>query len=217
MLVGLFASGLLLCSQLLWPHQAAGAARPWSLVVVPEPGVPADLYDITCVAASDCWAVGTDFPPGGGFHPFTEHWDGATWTLGALPSPTGDDVISGVGCADVRDCWAVGQEGTGGSLIEHFDGAVWSVVPSGQSGFGWLSAITCVSSTDCWAVGSFLDHFDGSAWSTSPQPLPRGYTNAVACVSSADCWAGFRDTSSAHHSAVMLHFDGGSASGWAAT
>jgi hypothetical protein len=72
------------------------------------------------------------------------------------------------------------------TLIEHYDGSGWSVVPSpnaGQNQSNDLLGITAVSPTDIWAFGSYfansdgsqktlLLHWDGTTWSTAPSPNP---------------------------------------------
>jgi hypothetical protein len=49
-----------------------------------------DLEDVTCVSASDCWAVGNFHPGGGPLRTLIQHWDGASWSI--VPSP---NVIAG--------------------------------------------------------------------------------------------------------------------------
>jgi hypothetical protein len=77
--------------------------------------------------------------------------------------------------------WAVGYFVNGRfqqqTLIEHFDGTVWSVVPSPSPGAlqNILYGVAAISDSDVWAVGAQQDsaglwhtlteHWDGSAWS----------------------------------------------------
>jgi hypothetical protein len=77
--------------------------------------------------------------------------------------------------------WAVGDYISGKfqqqTLIEHFDGTVWSVVPSPSPGAlqNIFYGVTAITDTDVWAVGGFEDandlwhtlteHWDGSTWS----------------------------------------------------
>ena len=97
--------------------------------------------------------------------------------------------------------------GTGSStLLEHWDGSQWSVVPSpipapqGTVAFRLgLAAVACRSSSDCWAVGNIavdnkyktlIEHWDGLQWSIAASPDPSGSSlEAVACTGSSDCWA----------------------------
>jgi hypothetical protein len=80
--------------------------------------------------------------------------------------------------------WAVGSQfGSAGSspsdgLVEHWDGVLWSVIPSPDpAGFDLaLSALAAHATTDAWAVGwlhqssgsprtSVAEHWDGTRWS----------------------------------------------------
>jgi len=75
------------------------------------------------------------------------------------------------------DVWAVGWYGDKGShrsLIEHWDGRAWSVipVPNGSDRYAALSSISPVAADDVWAIGydggryfsNIVLHWDGSSW-----------------------------------------------------
>ena len=86
--------------------------------------------------------------------------------------------------------WAVGDSGddvgVGGSptatLIEHYNGTSWSVVPSPVGGTTpYLTGVAAESSTDVWAVGytapsgstgaqTLTMNWNGTAWSTVSSP-----------------------------------------------
>jgi hypothetical protein len=59
----------------------------------------------------------------------------------------------------------------GTTLIEHFDGTQWSLVPNPEPAGGNLDAITALSPTNVWAVGSrragahltLVMHYDGTS------------------------------------------------------
>src|SRR5207253_1841729 len=94
--------------------------------------------------------------------------------------------------------------GAGGTVVEHWDGQQWSIIPSPNvegegSGF---SAISAIASSDVWAVGdsccgnqgltTLVEHWDGQQWSIVPSPNPttnNNYLHAAAAVSSSDVWA----------------------------
>src|SRR5436305_1135547 len=81
----------------------------------------------------------------------------------------------------------------------------WSVqaVPAPSSPNGQLVAVSCVSSTVCVAVGSYVnsanvrvplaESWDGASWSVQPTPSPDGGTevelDGVSCTSASDCTA----------------------------
>src|SRR5438046_2556043 len=85
--------------------------------------------------------------------------------LTASPTPTASEPatvamqLDGVASSGPRNVWAVGFAGTTTleqrSLIEHWDGASWNVVPSpgvdGEENF--LHAVSAASSNEVWAVG----------------------------------------------------------------
>ena len=107
-----------------------------------------------------------------------------------VPSPNQLDysMHRGVDCVTQNYCWAVGSwtHTDGRTLVEHWDGTAWKIVPSPNADWATdshLTAVSCVSSTDCMAVGDastlssydldapidplFL-HWDGSTWTVAP-------------------------------------------------
>jgi hypothetical protein len=101
---------------------------------------------------------------------------------------------------------AVGQSGDGAvppqTLVEAWNGSVWSVVPSpnhGTSG-SYLWDVSCTSASACMAVGTdngaatLAERWDGSSW-TVVKPLdpstPFGLSelNGVSCISAQTCTA----------------------------
>ena len=92
-----------------------------------------------------------------------------------------------------------------GAEIESWDGTAWTVVPSpsptGSTSSGF-SGVSCLSSTNCTAVGdsyngstfqTLIESWGGSSWSIIASPNPSGSTNSflygVSCVSAANCTA----------------------------
>src|ERR1700729_73823 len=79
----------------------------------------------------------------------------------------------------------------------------WSVTPSPDHGDSdnQFSAVSCVSASDCMAVGTYLDgsqdlamaeHWNGTAWSLTTPVQPSNTTNvlrSVSCVSATFCVA----------------------------
>ena len=143
-----------------------------------------------------------------------EQWNGATWSLTAGPAnAVAYGGFFGVTCVSIADCWAVGTTLLGqggqpaGTLAAHWNGTAWSAVstpnPAGATG-AVLQGVTCVSTSDCWAVGYtttaaggnestlLVEQWNGSAWSIVPA-APSGQTYdelvGVDCSGPADCWA----------------------------
>jgi len=128
-----------------------------------------------------------------------------SWVNGQPPSPgSTDSRLRGVAVLSACDAWAVGSQiGTGASqtLIEHWDGAAWSVVPSPSPGafLNVLYTVRATSADSIWAVGRFgsaggdhtlIEHWNGTVWSVVPSPGPAGSElTAVRVVSAPDVWA----------------------------
>ena len=97
-----------------------------------------ELLAVTCVSASDCWAVGdyhTDSPVGAAYQTLIERWDGTSWAVVTSPNtlPTQDNFLKSVTCVSASDCWAVGYYLAGivyQTLIERWDGTAWTIVSS---------------------------------------------------------------------------------------
>jgi hypothetical protein len=200
---------------------ASGVQSDWSIVNSPNALVPkASLHSVTCVSASDCWAVGSSFS-GSVTQTLIEHWDGTSWAIVTSPntSTTLSNGLVGVTCVSASDCWAVGfasNSSADQTLVEHWDGISWAIVPSPSpvapppyATLGTnLASVTCVSASDCWAVGYYeeiimnppsgqsqtlIEHWDGASWaivtSANTSPTANNVLEDVACVSASDCWA----------------------------
>ena len=89
----------------------------------------------------------------------------------------------------------------GGLFLAPKVGAAEQATPngSGDSDFS-LSGVSCVSPSDCMAVGSFValsgttvpfsEQWNGTSWTSIPVSAPQySYLNAVACFDSSDCIA----------------------------
>ena len=144
----------------------------WSVVASPNTSSNSSnyLYRVSCAASADCWAVGSASSASGGSQTVTEHYAG-TWSVVSSPSPgAGSNVLQDVSCVASTDCWAVGFSTDGGdspdrTVAEHYNGS-WFVVPTPDSGGGngSLDGVTCLSASNCWAVGeaapgSLAEHY----------------------------------------------------------
>src|SRR5205814_1373926 len=160
------------------------------------------------------------------------------WSIVTSPntSATHENVLSGVTCTSASDCWAVGYVYTGffppqgaQTLVEHWNGAAWSIVRSPNTSAtqdNYLSGVTCTSASDCWAVGDYVipndngfyystlvEHWNGAAWSfvTSPNTSTTQPNRlyGVTCSSASDCWAvgGYWDDANVSHT-LTEHWNG---------
>jgi len=175
------------------------------------------LYGVTCVSASDCWAVGFSQSLVGTSNinqTLIERWDGTAWAIVSSPNtnPTQNNYLDGVTCVSASNCWAVGRYYTGNAvqsgvyqtLIERWDGTSWAIVTSPNTSttqYNYLFGVTCVSASECWAVGlsgtslgqTLIERWDGTSWAivTSPNTSATlsNFLYGVTCVSATDCWA----------------------------
>ena len=147
---------------------------------------------------------------------------GLAWRI--VPSPNLDlrSGLSGVAAASANDVWAVGDyedANTFWTLIQHWNGRSWSIVPNPSVDYTYLTAVAVGSATDVWAVGFYgifggtvTEHWDGSSWTIVPSPNLNGLgaLNAVASLGPNDVWAvGFSGQESSAQT-LIEHWDGSS-------
>jgi hypothetical protein len=163
------------------------------------------------------------------FATMAQHWDGTRWTEYALPNVgANQNTLFGVSELPTGHTWAVGYYTNATyvdqTLIEHFDGTTWSVVPSPNPGAGRniLYGVTALSDNNVWATGAQMDatgtwhtlteHFDGTTWSVVPSPDPDTGGNllfGVHAVSPTSVYAvGERSGSSFPDQALLEHWNG---------
>ncbi len=202
----------------------AGARAPalgaQGLQIVPSPVINnSTLSAAAIIADNDIWAVG-DIGGGSASAEVTlaEHFGGAGWTVVPTRAVAGGMFSSVAGVAG-NNVWAVGSQAAGSSvtgLIEHWDGASWTVVAGPKLGKGsFLTGVAAISLTDAWAVGSkpapsgstfifdpLVAHWDGTSWSlvTSPSFVNGLLLKAISADAANDVWVVGGTT--------VLHFDG---------
>lgn len=135
----------------------------WRIVPSPAFNTNVDfLIGVSAISATDIWAVGSYTIPNAEGSPYqnaTMHWNGTSWSIVAAPQPSASlDILTSVTAISANDVWAVGlfaaPNGYEAPLTLHWDGSIWSVVPSpAGSGSSELLGVAAVSSTDVWAVG----------------------------------------------------------------
>lgn len=158
----------------------------WS--IVPGPNNPSNgnqLRGVAAVSANDVWAVGI-----AGFGTtLVEHWNGSRWSV--ITSPNGSQFGSrlfGVTAISATNIWAVGNYSPEGgenppadTLIEHWNGHHWSIIPSPNVSGAFASlllGVTGVSARDVWAVGetisdrtrALIEHWNGATWQMVASP-----------------------------------------------
>ncbi len=174
----------------------------WTVQLAPvAPPVMSVLNGVSCTSPVRCTAVGSLTPNQFSFpRALVERWNGLAWSIvpTARTTPLQPASLNAVSCT-ARSCTAVGSIGYR-QLLERWNGRKWSIspAPSGAPD-ATLNGVSCVSKTDCVAVGALTDGsgkslaeaWNGSRWSIEPTPTLAGGSllNGVSCVSRADCVA----------------------------
>jgi len=154
----------------------------WSIVASPAfAGVSISSGAVSADSATDVWAMGFLAISSTTEQNVSLHWNGTSWAqIPAVHLRFGG--VGPVTALSPANVWAVGTGPgvpTGGfsahptAVIEHWDGASWTVVPSpnpNPQGNNGLAAVAAVSASDVWAVGHqllgpFTEHWDGTSWS----------------------------------------------------
>jgi hypothetical protein len=187
--------------------------KAWRILPSPNVGSGANtLNGVAAISADNVWAVGYGTSQGySDSQTLVEHWNGTNWPIVASPNPPGaiSAILSGITAISSSNVWAVGSYTSSGfvgqTLIEHWNGASWSVVSSPSPG-SWsnnLAGVSVISAGNVWAVGSYqnfggplqtlVEQWNGTDWSMVPSPNSSGSnTNSlsgVAAVSPNDVWA----------------------------
>ena len=207
----------------------------WAIVTSPNTTTTRDnlLYSVTCASASNCWTAGYASNDSYYAQTLMERWDGNFWTIVTSPnvSPTQANLLFGVTCVSASNCWSVGYIYTNAgatfqTLIERWDGASWTIVPSSNTSAAetnTLLGVTCGSASDCWAIGYYvnanssyqtlIERWNGNSWIivTSPN-TSAAETNAlhgVTCAAATDCWAvGYYINGNGNYQTLIERWDG---------
>jgi hypothetical protein len=169
-------------------------------------------------------------------HPLAEHRSGSTWTRVPVPQPAGQQaLLNAVDDLSPGNAWAVGTSFSGGvgaspgglTLIEHWNGTRWSIVPSPNPATGIpgdtdvLTAISGTGPGNLWAAGwdsnetsntisLLFEHWNGSTWTaaTSPTPLMSAqFATAITAISPGNVWAVGTDETDGSKS-LSAHWNG---------
>jgi len=158
------------------------------------------LTGVSADATNDAWAVGWVAPLTDGSNAtLAIHWNGTNWIAAVTPPNLGEgpNQLNAVAALAPDNAWAVGfsTPGLAGqsatlTLILHWDGTSWTVVPSPNVGpnstsqSNRLLGLTANSANDIWAFGSYfaadgsghqrtlLLHYDGASWTLASSPNP---------------------------------------------
>ncbi|HJT54995.1 MAG TPA: hypothetical protein VJ761_00760 [Ktedonobacteraceae bacterium] len=189
--------------------QAATVAhsKSWKVVSSPNTGIADQFNGIAAISKQDVWAVGDYTNSSNVEQTLIEQWNGSSWGIVASPNVgSSDNVLYGVAAVSASDIWAVGQSGdryTGPlqTLIEHWDGTSWSVIPGVNPGTDeGLFGVAVVSTSNVWAVGYYvnrheqplIEQWNGTSWSVVASPklgADGGGFLGITAISASDIWA----------------------------
>jgi hypothetical protein len=228
-------------NQPLAEHWGGQAWRITAAPPLPTTGASGVLNGVDEVGPANVWAAGSFVLTAGGTRTLIENFTGKSWAVVPSPNPfTGpgaDDELNAVGGTSASDLWAVGFDFDGNTtadgLFEHFNGTTWDTAPAPSApGIPDFAAVSAVSPTDVWAVGTALAtadstlaaHWDGKTWQVVTTPCLNGAKivlaedgcqqsqnelTGVTAVSASNVWAsGYENESSDFHVPYVLHWDG---------
>jgi hypothetical protein len=163
------------------------------------------LRSVAALASDDVWAVGeTGWP-----NPFLTlvfHYDGSSWTQVDSPSPgSRQSTLEGVVALAPDDVWAVGfkyvERFGRQTLVEHWDGLRWTVIPSPNHQHGWsyMLNVAAAAPDDIWAAGfnnrggpwyPLAFHWDGTSWQlvALPEYGISAIARAAAVLPGGEAW-----------------------------
>ena len=158
-------------------------------------GLASNLDAIAADGPDNVWIVGTYTDEiSSAFFPtetYALHWNGTAWSVVSMPLVGSSNVnaffhLNALQVNSPTDVWAVGDQGiagttTGSTLIEHWNGTAWGVVPSPSPGSGadLTGVTTSNAANDVWAVGDATPaggtvaqtltlNWNGTSWVTVP-------------------------------------------------
>jgi hypothetical protein len=183
----------------------------WRLIdLAPMGSGGSELSAVGGSAPDDVWAVGWKDE-----HTLVEHFDGSSWSVVASPDGSAaTSELSAVTSLSPDDAWAVGTsedetpgkaQSTGDTLVLHWNGKSWRVVPSpdGPRAGNGLLDLAAFAPDDIWAAGfsyddlgataeTLVEHWNGSTWRVVAAPSPDPDYNEIDGLAGTDArhlWA----------------------------
>lgn len=198
-------------AQTYYVLKTADGGESWSDSALPADFVPAEAK---CFAGGGCTVVGAEgLSPAGPLvqgAALSSADGGQTWVAATLPDEAGP--LSAVSCSDQTDCVAVTAQAasevdTSQVLVTADGGQSWTLAPAVGLPASRVFAITCPTSSYCWASGTQLPagsaavtvfaaqgvlattNDEGQTWQTAQLPPDLGVVTRVACPSTTSCFA----------------------------
>lgn len=204
---------------------AQPALADWIQQAAPLPSgsFGGSLTGASCPSSSTCFAVGSYTDSGSVTRPLAEKsTNGSNWAVQGVGEPTGatSAQFSSISCVASTACWAVGSYDTSAGqfpFASFWDGQLWGLfpeplVPPGGTNIT-LSSVTCTTSSDCTAVGSYtngastaplIEARSNGSWTIQSPAIPAGATGAslsgVSCPVATNCMAvgSYTDSGGSH-------------------
>lgn len=185
------------------PAAAQWNGTSWVSQTLPLVNGDQEVESVSCASSAVCMTVGGNFNNTG----FADIWNGSAW-LAMAPVP--ESGLNGVSCPSVRYCMAVGTtsvDETNEPAAAKWNGTVWKNVPVPAPVVtidgGSLKSVSCVSITNCVAVGQTSEGtgatpiaytWNGTSWTQQTLPPPPAGASGpelsgVSCSSATNCMA----------------------------
>ncbi len=164
----------------------AGGGEWWTQLTPPTGSVPQE--DVSCAPLpARCMSV-----PASGVK--SEFYNGTKWAMAPLVKVSEDMQISDVSCAESA-CVATGSYESGKKMLaEVWNGSFWTVQsPKSEAALNSLDSVSCVSATNCTAVGKQGEkpvalRWNGSGWSTLSAPSATITSSGnISCLLNKEC------------------------------
>jgi len=214
---------LLLAALFVSPVGALAASSPGPVIPGPDSGARPSIERVPSgrLQAAPSLTLGAPVACNGGFNAVTS------------ANGAGYNFLNAASALNANDVWSVGSwsnaSGYDQTLVEHWDGTSWTLVPSLNIGslHNDLNGVVAISTNDVWAVGTYTTtvppmgyapntnavamHWNGTSWGWFLlKPYPSNLfaeINAVTAISSTDVWAVGRYWS-AGYLPFVEHWDG---------
>jgi hypothetical protein len=208
------------------------SASGWTKVNAPQASGGSLLTGVSCPTSTACFAVGRTVNG----KTLAMAWHNNGWKIMKTANKSGvRNKLTSIACVSATNCWAVGRYDAEllGTLIEHWNGTAWTIVPSPSrkptpnfelSGENDLQGIACVGAKFCLAVGSdtgngftfqetLVEKWNGTTWSLVKSANGGKYSNlaSIACTATTSCWAvgdWVNSASATPHHTLIEHWNG---------
>jgi photosystem II stability/assembly factor-like uncharacterized protein len=171
------------------------------------PFANAVLTSVSCPSATDCWAVGYVSPPASSTSTpdIVASTDGGADWHQQRSLPASLNSLTSVSCGSTTHCLVAGSSldfsthlTTAVAWATADGGGAWNRLALPASAIISVSAVSCPTANDCWAVGQTPTHggailattSGGTSWVAQTVPSGISDLTSVYCPSATDCWAG---------------------------